>query len=335
MRFARLTALATLTLALLAAPLAVGAQSTKRMPRVAVVFEITPVTTLLGAEPSEPLMRLFLEALRTLGYVEGQNIVIERRSADGRYERLPEIVTELIQTNVDVIVSTGTPVTRVAKEATRAIPIVMTAARDPVAAGFVASLARPGGNITGSSGVGPELQGKVVEMLKEAVPRVTRLAALLDANRRDPAVETVVRAAADALRLTLLPAVVDRQDQLASAFATFTQQRANGLYVQPSALANEHRKPIADLAIQHRLPLISSNTEVARAGGLIGYGPRFPDYFRRAAVYVDKILKGANPGDLPVEQAAKFYLVINLKTAKALGLTIPPAVLSRADEIIQ
>src|SRR5262245_17538118 len=194
------------------------------MPRIAVVYEVAPVTTLLGAEPSEPLMRVFLEALRTLGYVEGQNIVIERRSAEGRFERLPEIFAELIQTQVDVIVTSTPPVTRAAKAATSTIPIVMgTSAVDAVTAGFAASFARPGGNITGNSTVDPQRQGKLIEVLKEAVPRVSRVAALLDAKEPRPDAQTEIRAAAGALRLTLLPLVVDLPEQLASAFATFTQ----------------------------------------------------------------------------------------------------------------
>jgi ABC-type uncharacterized transport system substrate-binding protein len=322
--------------ALLAAPVAVGAQSAEKMPRIAIVRFSGPVITMLGAEPSDPLMRAFLQALRTLGYVEGQNIVIERRSVEGRVERLPQIFAELIQSNVDLIVSSASPVTRAAKEATRTIPIVMaTSGLDPVAAGFVASFARPGGNVTGNSVADPQRQGKLIEVFKEAVPRVSRMAALLDAKDRQSTAETAIRAAAEALRLTLLPLVVDLPEQLTSAFTTFTQQHANGLYVSPTSLVWTHRKLIADLAIWYRLPLMCGLTELAEAGGLIGYGTNIPDLYRRAAVYVDKILKGANPGDLPVERDARFHLVINLKTAKALGLTIPPSVLARADEVIQ
>jgi putative ABC transport system substrate-binding protein len=295
------------TVGLLTAPLAVRAPSAEKMPRIAVVLT-TPVTTMLGAEPSHPLMRAFLQRLGTLGYVEGQNIMIERRSTEGRVERLPEIFAELIQANVDVIVTGSSTITRAAKEATHTIPIVMAASvLDPVAAGFAASFARPGGNIT----------------------------VLLDAKDRHPAGETAVRAAAETLRLTLLPLVVDLPEQLASAFATFTQQQADGLYVPGTSLTWVHRKLIADLAIRYRLPSICGLTESAEAGGLIGYGTSVPDLYRRAAVYVDKILKGAKPADLPIERDAKFDLAINLKTAKALGLTIPPAVLARADEVIQ
>jgi putative ABC transport system substrate-binding protein len=327
----------TLTTGLLAAPLAADAQQSGNMPRIAVVYSTSPVTTMLGSEPSHPHMRAFLHRLRELGYVEGQNVVIERRSAEGRYERFPEIFAELIQAKGwDVIVVSGsTAVARAAKEATRTIPIVLTYSSDPVAAGLVASLARPGGNITGNSAVGPERQGKVLEVLKDAVPRVSRVAVLRDGKSSNPAFYEAVRTAASALRLTLLPLAVDDPGQLAPAFETFARQHANGLFIVTSGLLKTHRKLIADLAIQHRLPSISPLPEMAEGGALIGYGPSQPDVHRRAAVYVDKILKGAKPADLPIERDVKFDLVINLKTAKALGLTIPPSVLARADELIQ
>ena len=303
----------TLTLGLLAVPLAIGAQSADKMPRIAVVFGGPTVTTLLGAEPSHPHMRAFLQGLRTLGYVEGQNIVIERRSAEGWLERLPAIIAELVQTKVDVIVTSGIEVTRAAKEATSTVPIVMaTSAPDPVTAGLVASFARPGGNITGNSVVGPQPWGKLIEVLKEAVPTVSRVAVLLDGKNPRPDADTAIRTASEALRLTLLPVTVDRLEQLAPAFATFTQQQANGLFVSATAFTYTHRKLIADLATRHRLPLISALTELAEAGGLIGYGTSVPDLYRRAAVYVDKILKGAKPADLPIERDARFDLVINL-----------------------
>jgi putative ABC transport system substrate-binding protein len=319
-----------------AVPLGVGAQPATT-PRIAVVYSTSPVTTMLGSEPSHPHMRAFLQRLRELGYVEGQNVVIERRSAEGRYERFPEIFAELIQAKGwDVIVVSGsTAVARAAKEATRTIPIVLAYSSDPVAAGLVASLARPGGNITGNSGVGLERQGKVLEVLKDAVPTVSRVAVLRDGKSTNPAYYEAVRTAANALRLTPLPLAVDDPGQLAPAFETFTRQQANGLFIVTSGLLNAHRKLIADLAIRHRLPSISPLPEMAEGGALIGYGPSQPDLHRRAAVYVDKILKGAKPADLPIERDAKFDLVINLKTAKALGLTIPPSVLARADEVIQ
>jgi putative ABC transport system substrate-binding protein len=309
------------------------------MPRIAVVYSTSPVTMMLGSEPSHPHMRAFLQRLRELGYVEGQNVVIERRSAEGRIERFPEIFAELVQTKVDVIVVSGTTaLAQAAKKATRTIPIVLASNFDVVATGLVASLARPGGNITGNSNVGPERQGKVLEVFKDAVPAVSRVAVLLDDKAPTPAryeARAAVRTAANALRLTLLPLAVDDPGQLAPAFETFTRQHANGLFIEPSSRLWAHRKLIADLAIRHRLPSISPFTEMAEGGALLGYGPSQPDLHRRAAVYVDKILKGAKPADLPIERDAKFDLVINLKTAKAIGLTIPPSVLARADEVIQ
>jgi putative tryptophan/tyrosine transport system substrate-binding protein len=331
----RVLAMVMLIVAALAAPLAAEAQSGK-MPRIAVVLFAGPVTTMLGSEPSHLAMRAFLQRLRTLGYVEGQNIVIERRSAEGRSDRLPEIMAELVQAKVDLIVASSLPATRAAKEATRTIPIVMmSSSPDAVTAGLVASFARPGGNITGNSAVGPQRVGKVLELFKEAVPSVSRVAVLFDGREPQPAEDEVLRTAADALRLTLLPLAVDDPVQLAPAFATVTRQPANGLYVRGTGFTHAHRKLIADLAIRHRLPLISGLSDIAEAGGLIAYGTSIPDLYRRAADYVDKILKGAKPADLPIERDAKFNLTINLKTAKALGLTIPPAVLARADEVIQ
>ena len=321
---------------MVAAPLVAGAQQPGKMPRIAVVYSSSPVTMLLGSEPSHPTMRAFLQKLRELGYVEGQNIVVDRRSAEGRYERFPEIFAELIEAKVDVIVVAGSNVVgQAAKEATRTIPIVLATNFDAVAAGLVTSLARPGGNITGNSGGGLERQGKVLEVLKDAVPAVSRVAVLRDGKDPSPAYYEAVRTAATALHLTLLPLAVDDPAQLAPAFATFTRQQANGLFILGSAFLFAQRKLIVDLAIRHRLPSISSAVDWAAGGALIGYGPSQPDLHRRAAVYVDKILKGAKPADLPIEQDSKFELVINLKTAKALGLTIPPAMLARADEIIQ
>jgi putative ABC transport system substrate-binding protein len=332
MRLARLTT-TVLALALLAAPLAADAQSGEEMPRIAVVFGAVPIIQLLGSESSDLTMRALLQGLRTLGYVEGQNIVIERRSAEGRFERLPEIFAELVQAKVDVIVTGILPVTRAAKERTRTIPIVMAAgSTDPVADGLVASLARPDGNLTGlASGIGAGIFGKVVGLLKEAVPKVSRLVVL---SSEAPLVEEL-QIAAETSRVTLFPLAVNGQEQLAPAFATFTRQRADGLLLRITGFTYTHRSLIADLATRHRLPSISASPVWAEAGGLMGYGTSLPDLFRRAAVYVDKILKGAKPADLPIEQPTKLDLIINLKTAKALGLTIPPAVLARADEVIQ
>jgi putative ABC transport system substrate-binding protein len=349
MRFARLTALAILSLALLAAPLAAEAQQPGGIPRIAVVFTDSPVTTMQGAQPAHPNMRAFLQAMRALGYAEGQNIVIERRSAEGRYDRFPEIVAELVRAKVDVIVAATVPVARAAQQVTRTIPIVLVGGVDPVTAGLVPSLARPGGNITGMTGdtAGSPINGKLLELLKEAVPTVSRLALVgnppppgrvADESslvRSSGSVSPEAHTMAAALRLTLVPATVDGPEQLAPAFATLRQQQVDGVFVRSTGFTYAHRKRIADLAIQHRFPSICGMPEVAHAGGLMAYGVSIADLYRRAAGYVDKILKGAKPADLPIERAEKFDLVINLKTAKALGLTIPPSVLARADEVIQ
>ena len=345
MRLARLAAPATLTLALLAAPLAVGAQSAEKLPRIAVVFTDSLVTTMLGSDPAHPNVRAFLQGLRALGYVEGQNVLIDRRSAEGRFDRYPQIFAECIQAKVDVIVAANVPVARAAQQTTKTIPIVLASGADPAAAGLVGSLARPGGNITGVTADvgGVPFFGKVLELLKEAVPKASRLAVIGDTPSPGSAPSESImlggaqefRSVADALRLTPFPLAVDSPEELAPAFATFTRQQADSLLVRATAFTYAHRKRIADLATQHRLPSICSMPEVAEAGGLMAYGPSVADLYRRAAGYVDKILKGAKPADLPIERPAKFDLVINLKTAKALGLTIPPSVLARADEVIQ
>ena len=342
---ARVLLIAFLAPALLAAPLGAEAQQAGNVPRIAVVFTDSPVTTMQGAQPAHPNMRAFLQTMRALGYVEGQNVVIERRSAEGRYDRFPEIVAELVGAKVEVIVAANTLVARAAQQVTRTIPIVLASGADPVAAGLVSSLARPDGNITGMTGdvEGIPFGGKMLELFKAAVPTVSRLA--LVGDKPPPgssAYETTfislapeARATADALRLTLFPQLVDGPEQLAPAFATLKRQGADGVWVRATGFTYAHRKRIADLAIQHRLPATCHMPEVAQAGGLMAYGVSTADLYRRAARYVDKILKGAKPADLPIERPEKFDLVINLKTAKALGLTIPPSVLARADEVIQ
>jgi putative ABC transport system substrate-binding protein len=318
------------------APLAAEAQPAGKVPHIAIVSGAIPVAQMLGPDPA-PWYRAFVQGLRALGYADGRNIVIERRSAEGKLDRLPEIFAELLQAKVDVIVVATVPVVQAARRATSTTPIVMAAGGDPVALGLAESLARPGGNVTGvSDSHGWQVLGKLLEILKEeeAVPTVSRVAVL---SNEAPlgAASNVLGAAADALRLTLLPLAVDGQEQLAPAFATFTRQRADGLFVRATGFTFVHRRLIADLATRHRLPSISAFRDAAEAGGLLAYGPSLPDQYRRAAGYVDKILKGAKPADLPIEQATKFELIVNLKTAKALGLRIPPSVQSRADEIIK
>jgi len=268
--------------------------------------------------------------------VEGQNIVIERRYSEGRNERLPDLAADLVRLKVDVIVAAGTPPPYAAKRATTTIPIVMTNASDPVGSGLVASLARPGGNITGLSLLSPELAGKQLELLKETVPKVSRVAVLW--NPANPVHTLILRqaeVAARSLRLQLQILEARGPNEFDSAFSAMTKERAGALLVLADPMFFGHRTRLADLAAKSRLPSVFLLREHADAGGLMAYGPSTRDNFRRAATYVDKILKGAKPGDLPIEQPTKFELVINLKTAKALGLTIPRFVLGRADEVLQ
>jgi len=278
----------------------------------------------------------FLDGMRELGYVYGEHFSVETRSAQGRLERLPSLATELLDLKVDVILVPSTPHVLAAKNATSTVPIVMTVPGDPVGDGLVASLARPGGNLTGLTLAVVELSGKRLEILKEALPRLRRVAVLTDPgfgqNERGFA-ET--QAAAHMLGVQVQRVEVRQASELKAGFAAAARSRADGVVVQSHGLYFDHREQIADLAIRHRLPTIFSFREHVDAGGLMAYGANLPDLTRRAAAYVDKILKGANPADLPVEQPTKWEFVINLRTAKALGLTIPPSVLARADELIQ
>jgi putative ABC transport system substrate-binding protein len=283
--------------------------------------------------------QILRQGLRELGYVEGQHITIETRAADGRYERLPELAAELVRLPADVMVAGGTPAIRAAKHATSTIPIVMAVSTDPVGAGLVTSLARPGGNVTGLSlGTGEEFAGKWVELLKEAVPRVSRVGALRDSTADASILGPVVREterAAQALGLKLHFLEARDGAELERVFAAMTSVGDKALIVLPSAGFNAQRKRIVDLAAARRLPAIYQHGEFVDAGGLMSYGPNLLALFHRAAYYVDRILKGAKPADLPVEQPTKFELVINLKTAKQIGLTIPPNVLARADRVIK
>ena len=321
---------------LLAAPLAVEAQPAGRMYRVGVIFYFYPVSAMAGLEPTHLPLRAFLHALRDLGYVEGRNLVIERRSLEGKMERASDVVAELVGLKVDVIVSSNGLLTRVAKEVTPSTPIVMVSNATPVEAGLVVSLARPGGNVTGlSEDSGPEREGKRVALLKEVAPRISRVAWFGskvawdgDASRKH------AQAAAQNLGVTLFHAETQPPD-LAPAFAAVTRERADAIFAASTPSNFTYRRTIAEFATKNRLPASYPYREAVEDGGLMSYGPSLADLFRRAAGYVDKILKGAKPADLPVEQPAKFEFVINLKAAKALGLTIRPAVLARADEIIQ
>jgi ABC-type uncharacterized transport system substrate-binding protein len=281
----------------------------------------------------------FRQGLHERDYVEGQNIAIEYRSADGKIERFPGLATELARLKVDLIVAPNTPAARAAQQATTTIPIVASAMSDPVGDGLVASLARPGGNITGLTFLGPELVPKLLGLLREALPKVTRVAALWTPGELGkPTTRDMLKgteAAARALGVQLQLVGVRGPDEFDRAFSTMTKERAEALLVFPSPLLYAERRRIVDLVTKHRLPSMFNAREQVELGGLIGYGASITDLLRRGATLVDKILKGAKPGDLPVEQATKYELVINLKTAKALGLTIPPSLLQRADQVIE
>jgi putative ABC transport system substrate-binding protein len=278
----------------------------------------------------------FRQGLRELGYVEGKNIVIEYRYAEGKLDRLPALVAELVRLKVDIIVSGGPTPTRAAKEATSTIPIVMAFDNDPVANGFVASLARPGGNITGLSTLAPEISGKQLELLKEIVPRLARVAVLGDSTTPGNAQALKeIELAAGALKVKLQYLDVLDPKDIETAFRAANKGRADAVLMMTSRVFVLQRTQIADLAAKSRLPAIYDRREFVDDSGLMSYGTNFTDLSRRAATYVDKILKGAKPADLPVEQPIKFELIINLKAAKQIGLTIPPNVLARADKVIK
>jgi putative ABC transport system substrate-binding protein len=326
-----------LSLALLAAPLAAQAQQAGKVYRVGLISVSIPVSEMAGPEPVHPTTRAFVQGLRALGYVEGQNLTLERRSAEGRFERFSDIVAELVRLKADVIVTVSTQMAQAAKAVTTTVPIVMAVSADPVGEGLVQSLARPGGNITGLTGVvESEIDAKRLELLRAMLPGVARVAYL--SNKEDKDWERpwgqYVRTAAQALGVTRVLAEHTPR-QYTDAFARISRARAEALFVGPSASAYADRALIVDFATRTRLPSTFRYREPVELGGLMSYGVNLADNFRRAAGYVDKILKGAKPADLPVEQPTKFELVINLKTAKALGLTVPPSLLRRADEVIQ
>jgi putative tryptophan/tyrosine transport system substrate-binding protein len=308
------------------APLSALAQQSEKMFRIGV---LSP-----AERSSTRIFDGFREGLRELGYIEGRNITIEYRLAAGDTSRLPELARELIRLPVDVIVTDGQKSAVVAHEATRTIPIVMGIVGDPFAAGVTGSFAHPGGNVTGFTLLSVELSAKRLEVLKEALSAISRMAALW--NPASPASHRqATEEAARTLGVQLRTIEVAMPDEIAGGFAAAVAGGAEGLVVLPDAMFWNHRGRIVALAAQHRIPAIYDGREYADDGGLISYGPNAPDNFRRAAGYVDKILKGANPGDLPIQQPVKFELIVNLKTAKALGLTIPAAVLARADEVIE
>jgi putative tryptophan/tyrosine transport system substrate-binding protein len=280
--------------------------------------------------------RSFLQGMRELGYIEGKNFVVEARFADGEGAALPGLAAELISGKVDVIVATGTPVTLALRKATRTVPIVSTVSSDPAGDGSSASLARPGGNITGLSNFAPELSQKQVELLTACVPKLSRLAVLVNpSNAEHSGRLKLVESAARKVGMRVLAVHGGTPDEITSSFGAMARDRAEAVLILGDTFFLQQMRRIADLALKYRLPSVFLNPELVEAGGLMSYGPNFTDNFRRAASYVDKILKGAKPADLPIEQPTKFELVINLKTAKALGLTIPQSLLLRADQVIE
>jgi ABC-type uncharacterized transport system substrate-binding protein len=290
-----------------------------------------------GGENVMPtLNRAFFDALRELGWVEGKNVIFEYRYAENRLERLPELAADLVRLKVDVIAAAGTLAPQAAKQATTTIPIVMTAAGDPLGSGLVASLARPGGNVTGMSLMTPDLGGKRLELLKEVLPRLSRVAVLWNAaNPYSALVFKETQAAGQTLDIEVQSLEVRGPDDFDGAFEAARRQHPEALITVEDPLTVSHRKRIADFAREEQLPSLHGVREFVAAGGLISYGASLADLFRRAAYYVDKIFKGAKPRDLPVQQPTKFELVINLKVAKALGLDVPASVLARADEVIE
>jgi putative tryptophan/tyrosine transport system substrate-binding protein len=290
-----------------------------------------------GSRSPDPNLEVFRQELRALGYVEGDNLVLELRYAEGQDERLPALAAELVRLPVEVIVATGAPAARAAQQATTTVPIVIITLTDPIGAGFVSSLARPGGNITGVSGPSAAFIGKQLELLKDAVPGITRVAVLLHPTHpmASPIVSEIARAA-QALGIQLQLLEVHGPSELDPVLAAMTRTGAEALLVPPFPLFDAHRHRILDVAAQRRLPVRATDRRGwVEEGALLFYGLSSPANYRRAATYVDKILKGAHPGDLPVEQPMKFELIINLKTAKTLGLTIPPSLLFQADEVIR
>ncbi len=304
------------------------AQQPKKIPRLGF---------LVGGSLSSSTQNIeaFRQGLRELGYVEDQNIVIDYRFAEGKLDRLPELAAELLRLRVDVIVTAGSNPARAAQKATTTIPIVMANAADPIADGFVASLARPGGNMTGLSRMAPDLSGKRLALLKETVPKASRVAVLWHPSTGGQPRSKEIEAVARALGMTFQSLQVQTPNDFDGVFQAAKRERADVLFIISNGFTNSHRKPIVELAAKNRLPAMCEEREFVEAGGLMSYGPYNRDLYRRAATYVDKILKGTKPADIPVEQPMKFEFVINLKTAKQIGLTIPHEVLARADKVIK
>ena len=304
--------------------------STRKIPRIGYLLQ-TPLR-----EPPSPDRQAFLDGLRELGYVDGKTIQIEYRSAEAEPDFLPELAAELVKKNVRVIVTVGTLATHAAKAASRTVPVVMAVHADPIGAGVVKTLARPGGNVTGLTLMAPELGGKRVELLKEALPKAQRIAVLWNPGISGVTAEwQAVQKAASKVGVALDSHPVTSAEQLTSTLASIARKRPDALLIIVDARLDSYRNVIVEFAAKHRLPTMTGRSEFAFAGGMMSYAPSIPELFRRAATYVDKILKGAKPGDLPIEQATRVELVVNLKTAKALGVTIPQSILLRADKVIE
>jgi putative ABC transport system substrate-binding protein len=320
--------LSALTLGTLAAPLGVEAQQSAKAHRIGL---------LIGSSESfvAPYSAIFRQALRALGYVQGGNIDFEYRYADGNYDRLPGLAADLVRHKIDILVTEGTPPTRAAKQATTTIPIVMTVTGDPVAAGLVTNLARPGGNLTGASFFFPDIAAKRVQLLKEVIPNMSRVTVVWNpSNAVHPPVVKAVEEAAKALGVSVQHVKIQAPTDVDEALLAISRGRESLLMLE-DAMINVCSTQIAHVAAKHRLPTIFGLTTFVEAGGLMAYGPNRPELWRRAATFVDKILRGAKPGDLPVEQPVRFDLVINVKAAERLRLRIPPAVLVRADHVIE
>jgi putative ABC transport system substrate-binding protein len=314
---------------LLALPFPAQAQQAARIPRIGIL--LPPSASVISAR-----VEAFRQRLRELGYVEGKNILIEYRSAEGKLERLPDLAAELVQLKVDVIVTQSTAGVLAAKKASATIPIVFAAAADPLGSGYVSSLARPGGNITGLSLMAPDLDGKRLELLKEAFPKLARVAFLWRSGGiRGNLSLTEMESVAKALRLKLVSLEVRSLDDFDSAFARAKRERAQALITETNQLIGSQQRQVLDFATKNRLPAIYQNSEWVEAGGLMSYGPSQTDLWRRAADFVDKILKGTKPAEIPVEQPMKFEFIVSLIVAKQIGLTIPPNVLVRAEKVIR
>jgi len=318
-----------ITLGILLGSLAAQAQQTGNVYRIGFLGNST-------AALEANLVGPFREGLRDLGYVEGRNVLIEYRWAEGKYDRFPALIGELLALKVAVIVTAGTPATLAVKKATTSVPLVMSAVGDPVGSGIVPSLSHPGGNITGLTAISTEMDAKRLELLREIVPSVSYIALLWNAaSPLQVLAEKQVQAAAQVLRMRVLSLGVKTEEEIKSALAVMARERPDALLVLADRLLLHHRALIMDFATRHRLPGVHAYRELVEAGGLMSFGPSYADMHKRAAYFVDRILKGAKPGDLPVERPRTFELVINLKVAKALGLTIPQSVLLRGTEIIQ